>query len=89
VSVRHFQLTPGDRDLFGVPPDAEPRSAATPMRCRAHLFPCKEHRAARLPVGFNVTVPRRVSSSVVMRHFSGRRLITTDKTSYQAFSWAS
>jgi hypothetical protein len=49
------------------PQRAESRPAAATKRCRAHLFPRKEHRAARLPVGFNVTVPRRVSSSAVSR----------------------
>ncbi len=54
------------------------------------------HRQSLRPVGaFPAAVadgaPRQLflSAFSVMRRFFGPRLITTDKTSYQVFSWAS
>jgi hypothetical protein len=65
VDVKHPQLTPLAAPSSARSPHAEPRPAATPLRCRAHLIPCKEYRAARLrPV--NVTVPADFSSLFVI-----------------------
>jgi hypothetical protein len=71
-------------------PHAEPRPAATPLRCRAHLLPCKEYRAARLPIARRVTARSALSSAFsAMRPFFGPRLITADNYFAQVFSWAS